>query len=245
MMQEQINLGKFDPSPLFETIGSHFPIGLRRRTEQDQMNYLTYPGLKLYSSAISDAIHKTANYESIWESVENELSSLSGKPVVGTTYGQAPCYSAFMKIRQEQFGSLTRYFEIHVFVSVIGPYFTVVGKDWSGISVEDLVIRPTNFFLVSPVGNDSDLFMLALELLKRRFPLYRYVPHCFYSLEVPDFEVPYSDEEENVLFGGLFNQEFRGHGDIVGDSYFGADEWIRSDYESSQGQWSIFPPRGA
>jgi hypothetical protein len=245
MMHEQIHLGKFDPSQLFEIIERHFPIGVLRRTEQDQMLYRSYPGLKQYSESIHNAIHENPAFEGIWRPVENELASITGLPVIGTTYGQAPCYSCFINVRHEQLGSLIRHFDIHIFVSVIGPYFTVIGKDWSEIAIAGNLLRPTNFYSVSPYDKDASLFKMAVELLKTHFPHYRFVPHCLYSLRGPDFQVPYSDEEENSVFNGIFNQEFRTHSLIVGDSYFGSEEWIRNDFEPQQGSWVIHPPKGA
>jgi hypothetical protein len=110
MMHEQIHLGKFDPSQLFETIERHFPIGVLRRTEQDQMLYRSYLGLKLYSESIHNAIHENPSFEGIWRPLENEEASITGLPVIGTTYGQAPCYSCFINVRYEQLGSLIRHF---------------------------------------------------------------------------------------------------------------------------------------
>jgi hypothetical protein len=245
MMQEYLQFGKLDSSQLFETIRRHFPIGVLRRNEEDKMLYQAYPGLKLYSQSIQHSIHDSSVFEGVWQSLETELESIVGLPVVGTTYGQAPCYSSSIKVRQEQLGSLVRHFDIHIFVSVIGPYFTVIGKDWSEISFEENLLRPTNFYSISPCGRDARLFNTTVDLLKVKFPVYRFIPHCLYSLPVPEFQVPYSDEEENIVFNGVFNQEFRPRSLIVGDSYFGHEEWVSSNCESQQGSWEIHPPNGA
>jgi hypothetical protein len=76
--------------------------GARRETlVGDDILYMgKLRGLRFYSTALEEAIHKATYYESIWQRLLNQLTSLSGKLLVGTTYGQTPCYSAFINVRQ-------------------------------------------------------------------------------------------------------------------------------------------------
>jgi hypothetical protein len=82
-------------------------------------------------------------------------------------------------------------------------------------------------------------------LVVEAFPGYRFVPHWFYDSPVENFMVPYSDEESNVIFNGIFSQEYRRGSNILGDEYYRADKWVREGFVDTGGAWTSYPPRGS
>jgi hypothetical protein len=236
----RIIFDKYGFWPLYHCLQEYYPIGIKFNNDQSD-GYHTYPGMKKYSDALKP-IQNKVDYDSVWLSFETRLSQLTGKPVVGTTMGQAPCFSAFLELTREAVGNLVRSREVHVYVSVLGPFYTVMGKDKVEIDLEEEKVVATNYVVASPKFIFREAFELAMKEVQRHFKGYRFVPFACHSSTIDAIQVPYNMEMKGChVFNGLFNDDVDFSARIIGDPYFGFDDWIRDGYIDNGG-WTSYPP---
>src|SRR5690606_5680575 len=112
---------------IYEAIKKHYPIGIRKN--EGRGIYGSYPGLKEYEKALVINIHDDNNYRTHWVRFTDEIGQEFGKEMQGTTYGQAPSFSAFMILERHQFGDCIHSKELHFAVSLLGKFFQIYGVD--------------------------------------------------------------------------------------------------------------------
>src|SRR5688500_5405881 len=117
------NYDKFDFWKIYDSIKQFYPIGIKK---DDSKMFFSYPGIKELVKIVVNNIHDPGKYNSTWKEFTKEIESQLGKEVVETTYGQAPSFSAFVLLETSMQNNLTRTQELHFFVSLTGPYYTVI-----------------------------------------------------------------------------------------------------------------------
>src|SRR5690606_35726798 len=123
--------------------------------------------------------------------IEKEIE----KKIIGTTYGQAPSFSSFVLLDSESVGDVTRTKELHFFVSLVGPSYTIVGQDNNTIKTnENRSYRSTSYIVISPEKEFADLFKLLCDKIETRFEGFRFVPFEICGQTIDGLYVRYSDE---------------------------------------------------
>lgn len=235
------NSDKFDFWKIYDAIKRFYPIGVKR--DESKM-YFSYPGLKELENIIVDNIHDENHFVKRWDNFTKEIEKEIGKEIIGTTYGQAPSFSAYVLLETASIDTLTRTKELHFFVSLVGPFYTIIGQDNNTVKLaENKNYRCTSYLVVSPENEFAGTFKLLGEKIENRFKGFRFVPYEICHQTIEGLNVSYSDENLHLVFHALFNN----HVDLtigrkIGNDYFKSEDWIKDDYVDSGGGWTIYPP---
>lgn len=234
------NSDKFDFWKIYESIKHFYPIGIKK--DKSKM-YYSYSGLNELEGIVVDNIHDGNNFNSRWEDFTKQIEGQIGKEIVGTTYGQAPSFSSFVLLDRISLDNLTRTKELHFFVSLVGPFYTIVGQDNNTVKIGDSHYRSTSYLVVSPENEFADTFRLLCDNIEKRFNGFRFVPFEICKQTIDGLDVRYSDENLNAVFHALFNN----HIDLttwrtIGNDYYKSEDWIREGYVDDGDGWTIYPP---
>lgn len=136
------NADKYDFMELYNSIAKYYPIGV---PFENNPAYNNYPGTKEITKLLEESIHDEDNFKSGWQKIETEIQNGIQFEIIGTTYGQSPCYSSYIEIEKNKVGDLSRYKEIHFFISLLGPFYTIIGQDRNEIRIGKNFFRNKNF----------------------------------------------------------------------------------------------------
>jgi hypothetical protein len=226
----------YDFWPVYDSIKKYYPVGIPK---DDTGMYMNYPGLKNLEKVIIDNIHDENNFTNCWESFEKTVEYRTHKIVYGTTYGQTPCFSSYIELDQRSTDNLIRIKEVHFFVSLVGPFYTVLGHDRSEIHLEDDKIYATNFLTISPEYEYQESFELICQSIEERFPGFRFIPHGIYSQQIEGLDVHYTGEKLNTIFNALFNNQINLQARTIGKGYFKSEHWLVEGYDlDSDNKWA-------
>ena len=236
------NSKKFDFWKIYDAMKRFYPLGIKK---DESKLYFSYPGLKELENIIVDNIHDDKNFVERWGNFTKEIETQINKEIIGTTYGQAPSFSSYVLIEKSTLGNLTRTKELHFSVSLVGPFYTVIGQDNNTVKIDDNTnYRTTSYLVVSPEGEFTDEFKLLCDNIENRFKGFRFVPFAICQQTVDGLDVHYSSEENlNTVFHALFNRQV----DMtvwrtLGNEYFKSEDWIREGYVDPPGGWTMYPP---
>jgi hypothetical protein len=141
------------------------------------------------------------------------------------------------------YDNLTRTKELHFFLSLVGPYYTIIGTDINVVKTEGRNLRSTNYLVVSPENEFAETFCLLCNKIENRFEGFRFIPFELCTQTIDGLDVYYSDENLNTVFHALFND----HIDMttqntIGNEYFKSEDWIKEGYVGEGGNWTAYPP---
>src|SRR5438034_726729 len=102
-----------------------------------------------------------------------EIQSEIVKEIIDTTYGRALSFSSFIIIKKTALENLTRAKELHFCVSLVGPYYTIIGADINTVKIEERHYMSTSYLVVSPENEFADTFRLLVDKIENRFQGYR------------------------------------------------------------------------
>ncbi len=235
------NSDKFDFWKIYDAIKHFYPIGVKK--DECKM-YFSYPGLKELEDIVVDNIHDDNHFIERWDNFAKDIEKEIGKEVIGTTYGQSPSFSSYVLLDTASIDNLTRSKELHFFVSLVGPFYTIVGQDNNTVKLDEHTnYRSTSYLVVSPENEFADIFKLLCGKIENRFKRFRFVPFEICQQTIDGLDVRYSDENLNTIFHALFNN----HIDLticrkIGNDYFKAEDWIKEGYVDTGDGWTIYPP---
>ncbi|TDW95950.1 hypothetical protein [Dinghuibacter silviterrae] len=230
---------KFDFWPVYDCIKRFYPLGIPRGSL-----YKDYAGFKEAVALWESEIVNADRCEARWAPFVNEVTLGLGKPVFGRTYGQAPCYSIAVELERKVLENITRIRELQCFVSILGPFYTVIGIDRNEIQTgERHPVRSTNYMVVSPQHEYEDSFRKLCDIVEDRFKGYRFVPYRICTTAIEGLRVWYMDEDEpgNRIFHALFTYQIDFNIQTLGAETYGADAWIKEGYVQ-KGSWVANPP---
>jgi len=234
------NSDKFDFWKIYDAIKRFYPIGIKK--DESKM-YFSYPGLKELENIIVDNIHENKNFTERWESFTKEIENEIGKEIIGTTYGQTPSFSSYVLLATDSVDNLTRTKELHFFISLLGPFYTIIGRDGNTVRVHDKYYTSTNYLVVSPTNEFAEMFRSLIDKIEDRFKGYRFVPYEICTQVMEGLDLPFSHENVHNVFNALFNNNFEfTKWTIIGDTYLKYDDWIKEGYIDQGGGWTIYPP---
>ncbi|MEO7174354.1 MAG: hypothetical protein ABI002_01085 [Saprospiraceae bacterium] len=226
----QFNPDKYNFWKIYDAIKRCYPIGV---TKEEGSIYYSYPGLKALEEIIVDNIHNNAHFIERWVNFTAELGKEIGKEINGTTYGQAPSFSSYVLVDTVTIEDITRRKELHFFVSLVGPFYTIIGQDNNLIIENDAVYRSTNYLVVSPEKEYADAFILLCEKIENQFKGFRFVPYKICMQTIEGLSARYTDEKSNSIFHALFNNQIDFSAvSKIGNGRFKLEDWIITDKEN-------------
>ena len=236
----QFDADKYDFWKIYESIKRYYPLGVNRESPEF---FISYPGIKDLDKLIADNIHNNQNYHSRWGIFTSELSRILGKEITGTTYGQAPSFSAFVLLETIIQSDSVRTKELHFFLSLIGPYYTVLCQDKNLVKAGDSNFVSTNHLLVSPEGTASNAFQLVCDKIEDQFKGYRFVPFTLCKQTIEGLRVRYSEDKLDTIFHALFNNHVDlTTGKVAGDDFYKSGDWVKEGYIDTGARWVAYPP---
>jgi hypothetical protein len=231
---------KYDFWKIYDTIKHFYPIGIKK---DDSNMYLSYPGIKDLERILVEKIHDQYSFTNEWEEFTKDIEHQTGKEVIGTTYGQAPCFSSFVLLDSTTTGNIIRTKQLHFFVSAIGTYYTVIGQDKNTMKAEDSNFESTNCLALSPVNEFSDLFKLLCEKIEVRFKGYLFVPFGICRQTIEGLDVRYGNDGLNTVFNALFNDHINVNTlNTIGTDWYKNEDWIKQGYVEKDSKWAAYPP---
>jgi hypothetical protein len=231
--------------PIYETIVKYYPIGISKESPL----YFRYPGIKALEEIVVRNIHDKHTYDTVWTSFTKSIQQVLGKEVIGTTYGQSPSFSAFLKVDSWAKDQITIRKELHFTNSLIGPFFTIFGqevarfKELDGTGDYPSMYESTIVLTVSPFEEYEELFVELKKSIESRFDGYKFVPFAMNQDYVEGLSVGYIDQKVNTIYHALFNHLLFADDNpksIRGDQYYGYEAW-KIDSPAPEG-WIILPP---
>ncbi|HEY4876032.1 MAG TPA: hypothetical protein VIH86_10695 [Puia sp.] len=232
------NKDKFDFWEIYESIKKFYPIGI---SKDESQFFQSYPKFKDLESIIIENIHDESNYKSRWEDFTTEIQNTIQKPVIGTTYGQAPCFSAYLELEKNAAHDMTRFKEIYFFVSLVGPYYTVIGQDRNEIRVENKLLGSTSYLIVSPEIEYAESFNFICNAIEKQFDKFKFIPFWVCKQTINGLDAKYSHEHLNSIFNVLFNNQIDLNLQTFGNDSYKSENWIKEGYIHKGGQWVIYP----
>jgi len=234
------NYDKFDFWKVYESIKRFYPIGIKK---DESRIYYSYPGLKELEAIIVHNIHNCKHFEERWERFTKDIEAEIGKEVIGTTYGQAPSFSSYVLLEQSSWEDMIRRKELCFFVSLVGPFYTVIGTDTNTVKIGEKQYSNTSYLVVSPENEFAETFRLLCTRIETRFGGYRFIPFDLCKQTIQGLDVHYTDENLNAVFHALFND----HVDLdkcktIGNDYYKSEDWIKEGHVDEGGGWTMYPP---
>ena len=236
----QFNTEKFDFWPIYDDIKRFYPIGIEK--DERWGMYLAYPGLQKLTEVILENIYNESNYSSRWESFTSEIESITTKEIIGTTYGQAPCFSACLVLDKICVDGVIREKQIQFFVSLIGAFYSVIGQEIVSVRSDTEAYRATGYLVVSPEKEFKEVFNLLCDKIEARFKGFRFIPFEISRQTIDGLDAKYSHKKLNSIFHALFNDHIDLNTKlVVGDGYYKCEAWIKEGYVPDEGGWTMYP----
>ncbi len=177
-------------------------------------------------------IINTDNFKLKWKTFDLWINKLLGIEPVGTT-GIQPSFSSYIEIENQNYGDLTRIKRVHYFVSLLGPFYSIICDDISQIEVKGQgTVNVTNFLTVSPEREYEKSFNGLEHGIEGKFNRYHFVP--FSILQFP-VTIPQSSVEI-PLFDVLFKSGFDLTKWTMGNKNYKEEFWLKQT-----GGFSAFP----
>lgn len=237
---------KYDFWPVYESINKYYPSGLVNESNNgiNTQNQSRYKGQYELGTVIIENIHDETIFNTKWKEIDLLIEKKTARAVERTTYGQAPCISGEIELQRSAMPGLVRLKKLNYFISLLGPYYSIIGSDESVIS-DNGTHYVTNLLITSPINDYEEIYKLTETVFSEKLPGYRQIPFHLCKERINGLQVNYTDSEDtNYLFNALFNDHLNLNTTHVGDILYGADKWIRPDYDSSKEKgWTIYPEK--
>ena len=243
---------RYDFWPIYNVIKTYYPLGIRKH---EGGVYFEYSGIVEMEKIVVDNIHNASNFNSRFTEKSKTWEKESGYKIIGTTYGQAPSFSAYIQLNKEEIKNIIIEARLNIVISLIGPFYTLYVSDMTSYVEREAVIsegeRMRNKFyrqrihrnIISPSGEFSSVFKKIRTLVENDFKNYRFVPYFIHSQFIHGLQVRYNDTEENRVFHALFNDQFDFDALVTGEEYdYGFDQWF-IDNPNMENHWMVLPPK--
>ena len=243
------NTARHDFWPVYQAIQKYYPLGINRESPC----YDEYPVMKALEEMLVRNIHDSESFQKVWGSFQKKLQQEFGKEVVGTTFGQAPAFSAFLKVHSQVQDQVTVQKELHFALSLIGPFYTIYGRDMArltDLAAPDTHPYPKSYgstitFTVSPYQEYEKIFLGLQQCITAHFSQVRFIPYLIGQSYIEGLSVRYRDQQINTIYHALFNDLFSTENDnrlqVRGDKFYGLKEW-ETDSPDLENKWTVLPP---
>ena len=167
-------------------------------------------------------MHDDKYFKKEWSDYWSGVSREIGKPIVGTTYGQAPSFSSFVVLKEEKGKNFSYLEELHFSVSFVGPFYTIIGQTQTEVhySGDPRRFKSVNKVTSSPTPDSTECFNLVAKKIESKYPGYMFVPYHINAQFIEGLRVRYRDEKRNRVYHALFNDLIDFEARNAGDKYF-------------------------
>jgi len=237
------NFDNYDFWPIYNCIRNFYPIGIAK---PDQNVFEYFPGTQELIKVVEENIHNELNFKHRWLDFLSNAELQIGKRIKDTTYGQAPSFNCVIELEQSEQSDFKRIKELHLSVSLVGPFYCIIGRDRNEIKSENDLIRSVNYLVVSPEHSFSDIFLKLCKLVEDHFTNFKFVPFYVNKMEIRGIQIHYTVEKREQVFQALFTDQLSITNYIQGDEYFQFQRWeVENLSDKKSDTWSIIPPLGS
>jgi hypothetical protein len=229
------NPNKYNFWPIYETIKKYYPLGI---IKENKNFYYSYEGLIEFNTIINDNLADQNNFRTRWKSFDDIIEKKIKIRPIGTG-GFAPSFSSLVEFEILKFDKLTRVKRIHYWVSLLGPYYTIVGDDVNIISVGDENLSGVNYLVISPFNEFAETFNMISAEIESHFKNYQFVPFFISKQTFNGLELPHADTITNSVFTALFGNPFDLNLPALGDERFKEESWINKDWDNTSGYIAV------
>lgn len=153
-----------------------------------------------------------------------------------------PGMGALLTLHKETHGELTATKTLHLYHSLLGPYFTIFGVDeayyYNG---EIFHLRFDPIITAAPIEEYSSAFTKLLTYHQTRFPDALFMPFTLARYQQPGLRTPWSNHQsDNSWLEALFVNIDFGQYSFRGDLSFGQDKWL--NFPLNEVGWTAYPP---
>ena len=144
-------------------------------------------------------------------------------------------------IEEQTLGALTAKKTLHLYQSLLGPFFTIFGVDevhyYNGIYFThqfDPIIT------AAPIEEYEQAFVQLWEHHQTQFPALLFMPFNLARLQYPGLRTSWTSHTgDNCWLEALFTRTDFGQYSFRGDMQFGLDQWWDMP---TKGSWTAYPP---
>lgn len=249
-MSDKLNWGyeEHDFSAIQATLMKYHPI--ENPHQYNKENIEEFKGFKEIEDIIHDNFLITKNYRNRWlhfrKFLENELK----KPIQELMHIGYPCYSGALTLAEETEKNLTHTKELHFYISLLGPYYTILGFDKCRVRLPEITLKlngekeirdipfPANVAVtVSPYLEYEVPFLQLQKKILEYFPDMKFIPFNLNRIKIEGSTLLFRADEplfRHTVFNALFQPENLFHTNIFepksiarGDIFYGLDEWLK------------------
>ncbi|WP_225000409.1 hypothetical protein [Cesiribacter sp. SM1] len=220
------NSQKYDFWSVYEAIKKYYPIGIEREYPGI---FFEYDGIKELENIVVQRIHDETNYHLEWVSFCEVLSEEIKLPIIGTTYGQAPSFSAYILLDEEKNRVSNYYEELHFCVSLVGTFYTIIGQSTTVVKnlEQDRFYTSVNKIESSPSKTTAKYFQILKDRIESKYQEFKFIPYFISEQKIEGLRVRYRDESTNRIFHALFNDHIKFESINIGDAYYGIEGWVK------------------
>lgn len=242
-MPHKLNWGhnKHDFSAIEETLIKYFPI--TNPHDFNEENIKDFKGYQDIGEILNINFGTNKIYREKWGKFKKHLKEGLKSPVQESTVAFYPCYSGIVTLKKEKNNNLIYSKELHFFISLLGPYYSIFGVDKCEIMLEELMptmngseeilTRPYSANLaitVSPYLEFQESFLDLQQKILDYFPTLKFVPYSINLRKEEGISLVFPSREEkinNTVFSALFRPDNFFSSETRGDTYFGFNEWLK------------------
>lgn len=207
---------------IYNCIHKFYPIG--SIAEGMDSFYNSYPGIIEQKKIIAENIYDNNVFSHNWGRFCEDISRTTNQNLIGTTYGMKPSYSAKIELKRTDYADITRTKELHFFVSLLGPFYTIIGVDKNECIYENKFYQSNNFLTVSPENEYKDLFIYMSKRIEEQFTSYRFVPF-FICRQIIDGLSWEFKEKSCRVFQAIFDNSIDLEVNIIGNESYQSWQW--------------------
>jgi hypothetical protein len=232
---------KHDFSAIEETLIKYFPIA--NLHDYNKENIKEFKGYQDIGEILNVNFATNKNYREKWGKFKKHLKKELRSPVLESMVYFYPCYSGFITLKKEKNNNLTYSKELHFFISLLGPYYSIFGVDKCEImleeltprmnGVEEILTRPYRANLaitVYPYLEFQESFQDLQNKILDYFPSLKFVPYSINMRKEKGISLLYPSSDEkinNTVFSALFRPDFFFNSEPRGDTFYGFNEWLK------------------
>ena len=237
-MNKNFGFDKHDFTTIEETIRSYYPIDSQENNPKK--NISDFADFDKINELIIENFIVQKNYRERWVKFKNFLKQELKKPVQETMIAVFPCYSGKVILKKEGNDTLIYRKELHFYVSLLGPYYSIIGLDSTDIFLQDFSSIYTQNGLtpytanhaitVSPYMEYQEQFTLLQAKIVEYLPSFKFIPFGICLRKMPGMPIldSYSkDPHKDSVFNALFRPDEILNVQKRGDSFFGTEEWLK------------------
>jgi len=237
-MADKFNWGysKHDFSSIHETLGTYFPI--ENPDQHIGKDIRDFEGVKKVEEILKGNFFTDKNYRERWGKFRKFLKEELKEPIHESMVAFYPCYSGIVILKEEKSNNLTYTKELHFFISLLGPFYTILGIDKAEIALEHLDRDEENssrsyeanlVVTVSPYLEYQEPFSILQKKIIEYFPSLKFIPYEVNIEKVDGISLIYPDTEgdaKNSVFSALFRPDNYFNTETRGNRHYGFDEWL-------------------